>query len=70
VEVPAGPAAQAKVHAPILSTAADIHHDHGVTPHTKVYVGHMALPTDPALIRGSADALILLNEVGGERSWR
>ena len=50
--------------------AAQIRHDRGVTPHSKAYVRHLSLPTDPAvidaLIRGTSDALILPDEVGGE----
>ena len=59
-----------KAHAPILPTAAAIRHDHGVTPPTKAYVGHMALPGDPAvinaLIRNSTDAPTLLHKPGHE----
>jgi hypothetical protein len=53
-----------------IVAAAQIRHDRGVTAQSKVYFRHMALPTDPALIdalvRGSSDALSILDEVGGE----
>jgi hypothetical protein len=54
---------------PGLPTAAEIHHDRGVTPHTKAYLRHPALPSDPALInapiRGCTDTPTLRHEVGG-----
>jgi hypothetical protein len=47
-----------------------VRHDRGVTPRSKEYFRHMALLSDPAiidaLVRGSSDALTLLDEVGGE----
>ncbi len=50
--------------------AAQIRHDRGVTPQSKAYFRHLSLPTDPAmidaLVRGTSDALTLLDKVGGE----
>ena len=50
--------------------AAQIRHDRGVTPHSKAHFSHLWLPTDPAVIdavvRGTSDALTLLDAVGGE----
>jgi hypothetical protein len=53
-----------------IVAAAQIRHDRGVTPQIKAYFRHVALPSDPsvidALVRGSTDALTMLDEVGGE----
>ena len=53
-----------------MEAAAQIRHDRGVTPRTTARFRHLALPTDPAvidaLIRGTSEVLILLDEVGGE----
>ena len=52
------------------AAAAQIRHDRGVTPRNQAYLRHLTLPTDPtvidALVRGTSDLLILLDEVGGE----
>jgi len=50
--------------------AAQIRHDRGVTPQSKAYFRRLSLPTDPAvidaLVRGTSDALTLLDAFGGE----
>ncbi len=50
--------------------AARIRHDGGVTPQATARFRHLALPTDPvvidALVRGSSEVLILLDDVSGE----
>jgi hypothetical protein len=70
---PPSPEAIAKAEAfaqRAIVAAAQIRHDGGVTPQSKAYFRHMTLPTDPAvidaLVRGSSDALSILDEVGGE----
>jgi hypothetical protein len=53
-----------------IVAAVQIRHDRGVTPRSKEYFRHVALPSDPAvidaLVRGSSEVLTLLDEVGGE----
>jgi hypothetical protein len=52
------------------SAAAQIRHDCGVTPQNQAHFRNVAFPADPAvidaLIRGTSDVLILLDEVGGK----
>jgi hypothetical protein len=50
--------------------AAQIRHDHGVTPLNKAYFHEVTFPTDPAvidaLVRGTSELLTMLDDVGGE----
>jgi hypothetical protein len=50
--------------------AAQIRHDRGVTPRIQAYFHAVTLPTDPAvidaLVRGTSDPLMMLDETGGE----
>jgi hypothetical protein len=50
--------------------AAQIRHDRGITAQSKAHFSAVALPTDPAvidaLVRGTSELLVLLDDVGGE----
>jgi hypothetical protein len=53
-----------------IVAAAQIRQDGGITPQTRAYFRHMALPTDPAmidaLVRGTSDVLSVLDGVNSE----